>query len=81
MDLRYTEQITDSEQTAALGKLLLFALENLTDGRKTIKQIGNMLDQQIQEQGLESFFAGNAVCGYAAVRRQELFACLNRFRR
>lgn len=81
VDLRYTEQITDSEQTAALGKLLLFALENLTDGRKTIKQIGNMLDQQIQEQGLESFFSGNAVCGYAAVRRQELFACLNRFRR
>ncbi|MCQ4635920.1 ABC-ATPase domain-containing protein [Anaerovorax odorimutans] len=81
VDLRYVEQLTDSEQTASLGKLLLYGLEQLTDGRRTLDEIAENLDEQLHKQGLESFFSGNAVCGFAAVRRQEIFACLNRLRR
>lgn len=81
VDLRHVEQLTDPEQTQALGKLLLYGLEQLTDGKRTLCQIADELDRILRQQGLESFFSGSAVCGYAAVRRQEIFACLNRFRR
>lgn len=81
VDLRYVEQLTDVEQTQSLGRLLLYGLEQLTDGRRTLPQIADQLDELVRGQGMEGFFSGSPVCGFAAVRRQEIFACLNRFRR
>lgn len=34
VDLRYVEQLADSEQTSALAYLTCYALEQLTDGQK-----------------------------------------------
>lgn len=81
VDLRYVEQLTDAEQTQSLGRLLLYGLEQLTDGKRTLPQIADQLDELLRQQGMEGFFSGSPVCGFAAVRRQEIFACLNRFRR
>ena len=36
VDLRYVEQLTDYEQTAALAAILRYACENLIDGKRTL---------------------------------------------
>lgn len=43
IDLRYTEQLIDAEQTAALGLLLKYAVEHLADGRRTLPEIVQFL--------------------------------------
>jgi predicted ABC-class ATPase len=43
VDLRYAEQLADGEQTAALAYLLRFALEQGTEGKKTMRQTVELL--------------------------------------
>jgi predicted ABC-class ATPase len=82
VDLRYVEQLVDSEQTAALGLLLKYAVEHLIDGRRTLPQIASYLDEQLQAKGLSFFAEGSYIAGgYAIPRVQEIYACLNRYRR
>ena len=81
IDLRYTEQLIDAEQTAALGLLLKYAVEHLGDGRRTLPEIVQFLWKNLSLHGL-SFFTENQKisCGYATPRIQEIYACLNRYR-
>lgn len=81
IDLRYTEQLIDAEQTAALGLLLKYAVEHLADGRRTLPEIVQFLWNNLSSHGL-SFFTENQKisCGYAIPRIQEIYACLNRYR-
>ncbi len=81
IDLRYTEQLIDTEQTAALGLLLKYAVEHLADGRRTLPEIVQFLWKNLSSHGL-SFFTENQKisCGYAIPRIQEIYACLNRYR-
>lgn len=81
IDLRYTEQLIDAEQTAALGLLLKYAVEHLADGRRTLPEIVQFLWKNLSSHGL-SFFTENQKisCGYAIPRIQEIYACLNRYR-
>ena len=81
IDLRYTEQLIDAEQTAALGLLLKYAVEHLADGRRTLPGIVQFLWKNLSLHGL-SFFTENQKisCGYATPRIQEIYACLNRYR-
>ena len=81
IDLRYTEQLIDTEQTAALGLLLKYAVEHLADGRRTLPEIMQFLWKNLSLHGL-SFFTENQKisCGYAIPRIQEIYACLNRYR-
>ena len=80
IDLRYTEQLIDTEQTAALGLLLKYAVEHLADGRRTLPEIVQFLWKNLSLHGL-SFFTENQKisCGYAIPRIQEIYACLNRY--
>lgn len=81
IDLRYTEQLIDAEQTAALGLLLKYAVEHLADGRRTLPEIVQFLWKNLSLHGL-SFFTENQKisCGYATPRIQEIYACINRYR-
>ena len=81
IDLRYTEQLIDAEQTAALGLLLKYAVEHLADGRRTLPEIVQFLWKNLSLHGL-SFFTENQKisCGYATPRIQEIYACFNRYR-
>ena len=58
IDLRYTEQLIDAEQTAALGLLLKYAVEHLADGRRTLPEIVQFLWKNLSLHGL-SFFTEN----------------------
>lgn len=81
VDLRYVEQLIDSEQTAYLGMLLKYAVEHLSDGKKTISDTAEFLWKKVDEDGM-GFVAdrGRISGGYALPRKQEIYACLNRYR-
>ena len=81
IDLRYVEQLADAEQSAALGWCMVFAQRHLLDGRRTLVQIVDALESLLGRQGLESLCEGTpGVPFLARPRRQELFACFNRWR-
>ena len=81
VDLRYLEQLIDSEQTAALGLLLKYAVEHLVDGKRTISQVVEQLQKQIDREGLSFAADGKNISGgYAIPRKQEIYSCFNRYR-
>lgn len=82
VELRYLEQLEDQEQTMALAYLLKYAQLKLMDGRKDLKQIGDLLDNQLDQKGLEGLFErGEVSSQLARPRKQEIMACINRYRR
>lgn len=82
IDLRYVEQIADSEQTAALAAILRYGVEHYADGRRSVGEIVALLMKQLNTSGLDPLCGTSYVpCGYAMPREQEIFACFNRFRR
>ena len=81
IDLRYVEQLADSEQLTALGYCLLYAQRHLLDGRRTLTQVVDALEEALDRQGLAAVCGGSAgLPALARPRRQEIFACFNRFR-
>ena len=80
VDLRYVEQLNDSEQTSALAHLLRYALEQVVDGKKSVRQTVSVLENLLEKKGWEPFCSSYVPCGLAKPRTQEIFACLNRFR-
>lgn len=82
VDLRYLEQLVDSEQTAALSVMLKYAVENLVDGKRTVSSIVRELYKLYIENGFAAFSDGRPVAGgYAMPRIQEIYSCFNRYRR
>ena len=81
VDLRYIEQLIDSEQTAALGMLLKYAVEKLIDEKRTLPEIVEYLVRALERDGLGFCSDGYVSAGYAMPRRQEIYSCFNRYRR
>ena len=80
VDLRYVEQLADSEQTAYLAQLLKYIKET-GDNRKSITETVQMLELQIKNRGLSSVLNSSCIpCGFALPRVQEIYACFNRYR-
>lgn len=80
INIRYVEQLTDSEQTTALAYLMRYILENKLDGRATVRDIVRSVEREFEQKGFEPFCGAYIPCGLARPRVQELYACLNRFR-
>ena len=80
VDLRYVEQLADSEQTAALAYLTRYALEALSDGKKPLRQIASDLEKRLAAKGWDGLTGSYVPCGLARPRIQEIFAALNRYR-
>lgn len=81
VELRGVEQLKDEEQTRALGYALKELEETYFNGSRTLAQAVDALEQQMERGGLESFFGhGEIAASLARPRRQEIFACVNRYR-
>lgn len=74
------EQLADNEQTTALAYLLRYGLEQVIDGKKTVRQVVQVVWEKLEQQGWEAFCGSYVPCGLAKPRLQELYACLDRFR-
>ena len=82
VELRYLEQLKDQEQSMALACVLKYAQLKMMDGRKSLCQIGDLLEEQLDRSGLESLFErGDVSAQLARPRKQEIMACINRYRR
>lgn len=82
IDVRYVEQLADSEQLWALAYLLKYAEGHIFDGRRTLRESVDELECLLEKKGLAAVCESSYLpCGLAMPRRQEIFACINRYRK
>ena len=81
IDLRYVEQLVDSEQVSSLGYCVKYAEKCLLDGRKNLQTVAEELVKKIDKDGLAGLCesSSNVAC-LAMPRKQEILACMNRYR-
>ena len=81
IDLRYLEQVADESQTAALGYIIQYILTRAADGRKTPDALAEEIAKKLDAEGILSITPKNYSAGPSAmVRKQEILACLCRYR-
>ena len=91
VDMRYVEQLADSEQLTSLSYMIKYMKLQVFDGKKTLKEAVEELYTRIESRGFSAFFGtgdgaaaggeGGTLPGNLAMpRRQELYAALNRCR-
>lgn len=81
IDLRYVEQIADSEQVTALGYCMRYAQKHILNGRKDLRQVVEELEQVMEKGTLSALCeSSSSVSCMAMPREQEIFACFNRYR-
>ena len=81
VDLRYVEQITDSEQVTSLGYCVKYAQRHLLDGTRTLQEVVAMLEKKIEKESLAALCEStSSVANLARPRTQEIFACFDRYR-
>ncbi len=81
IDLRYVEQLADTEQLSALSSLVKYAQLHLIDGKRTLTDVVTLLCNLLGQKGLAGVCEGSYIpSGLAMPRKQEIYACLNRYR-
>lgn len=80
LDLRYLEQLADREQTQTLGYLLKYAKEQYSGKTTDLKALMESLIRKLEKEGIGSVSGQKEIpAGMAMPRRQEIYACFNRF--
>lgn len=81
VDLRYVEQLADVEQLTTLGYMIKYAQLHLFDGKKSLQEVVDVLVEIISRKGLAAICESSYLPSNLALpRRQEIFACFNRYR-
>jgi predicted ABC-class ATPase len=81
VDLRYVEQLVDSEQLTALSYMVKYLKLHSFDGKNTIRESVERLYSQIAQKGFEAFIQEPSIPGNLCLpRKQELYAALDRCR-
>ena len=81
VDLRYVEQLVDSEQLTALAHMLKSMKLHDFDGKKTLQEAITGVYKRIDAKGFAVFAGGEYLPGNLAMPRpQELYAAINRCR-
>lgn len=86
IDLRYVEQLVDSGQLRTLGQVMKYMEERGFDGKHTLQQLVNGICAKLEKEGFAALFAKRGQSAdlpgnLAMPRREEVFACLNRYRK
>jgi len=79
IDLTAVEQLVDPSQIRAIGDAIVYAKSNYMDGRRTLREIMDLVMGDIEREGLDilsPYPAGD----YALPRRFEIAAAINRLR-
>ena len=80
LDLRYLEQLADREQTQTLGYLLKYAKEQYSGKTTDLTALMESLIRKMEKEGIGSVSGQKEIpAGMAMPRRQEIYACFNRF--
>ena len=66
----------------ALAYLLKYLEQQVMDGRRSMTELADHLEELLDKKGLESLFPGQDIrASLARPRRQEIMACVNRYRK
>lgn len=80
IDVRYLEQISENGQTTALAYMMGWILDNV----KTEEEIRHLIERMytaIEKRGMVAVIPANYSAGHPVLpRKQELYACLSRYR-
>lgn len=80
IDVRYLEQLSESGQTTALSYMMGWILDHVTKEEDIQEFIENMY-KLIERKGMAAVIPANYSAGHPVLpRKQELYACLNRYR-
>lgn len=80
VDLRYVEQICDSEQVNAFAEIVKYMKRHIFDGTKTVHEAVEEFYHKIEKQEFGAFCEGDIPGNLVLPRKQELYAVLNRCR-
>jgi predicted ABC-class ATPase len=81
VDLRYVEQLVDSEQLTALSYMIKYLKLHTFDGKITVQEAVEKLYEQIAQKGWGAFVGEASIPGNLCIpRKQELYAAINRCR-
>ena len=82
VELKYVEQITDSEQTTTLSYVLKNVIEEMeTKKNASLEELAEKIWREIEGRGLSCLVKGTYIpSSLAMTRKQEIYACLNRYR-
>lgn len=82
IDTRYLEQLADEEQLRMIGYLFVYMNQSIFGRNNTLQDSVEKLAQMLEKNGLKDIFQGKKIpCNLAMPRKQELFMCINRFRK
>lgn len=82
IDMRYVEQLVDHEQMSALGAIMAELISRNFNGRSSMTELVDRIEKQLEEKGFMAICGGSYISSnMAKPRRQEIFACINRYRR
>ncbi len=80
IDVRYLEQISESGQTTALAYMMGWILDNVKS-QEELSHLAERIYNMIEKQGMEAVIPANYSAGHPVLpRKQELYACLSRYR-
>ncbi|MCM1178901.1 MAG: ABC-ATPase domain-containing protein [Clostridium sp.] len=80
VDLRYVEQLIDTEQLNAICQIVKYMKLHIFDGRRTIMESVELLCKKIDEKGFAAFCDGGVPGNVVIPRKQEIYAAINRCR-
>lgn len=82
IDMRYVEQLVDTEQMQALAVIMQYAQKKKLDGKCTLQEVIAEVYELLLQQGWSAILDKRDIPGNLAVpRKQEIFACMNRYRK
>lgn len=81
IDLRYLEQLVDTEQLNALALLMKYIRGQKADGKRDLVDLIDQIMDELATDGFDKMHGGGYLPGNLAMpRKQEIFGCMNRWR-
>ena len=82
IDMRYVEQLVDTEQMQALAVIMQYTQKRKMNGEHTIQKIVEEIYEILMKQGWKGIIENRDIPGNLVIpRKQEIFACINRYRK
>lgn len=81
IDMRYVEQLVDGEQMNMLGQITAALTGKLFDGKRTLTEVVDQVEKELLTKGFPAVCGENPPGNLAMPRKQEICACVNRYRR
>lgn len=80
IDLRYVEQLVDTGQLAGLANVVWYIRTHFLSEDMSMTETVNRTEELLKTTGFEKICEGRVPGNLTVPRRQEIFACLNRWR-